>query len=248
MRTYRFVRFLGDRIEAASQEVARTTANAREPVERITSGDGDPHEAVRRAVPRTVANHVDGTSKAAARFRAVSVTTDGDTASESNTDPDLGIVFHASVPDFELVTGLVAKTVDARALADPEYSLAEMNESEALDRLLTITADAFVLVVGERRVHVVPAQSVAALTDPQRRQSPHRDLYSRQLGRTFEEFAEGFIGDATIAPDLSAADSRAVTERKLRTWAEDNDLKQALAIRVTATTGETEATLQDFVE
>ncbi|UWG48215.1 hypothetical protein HSRCO_1937 [Halanaeroarchaeum sp. HSR-CO] len=248
MRTYRFVRFLGDRVEAASQEVARNTSDSREPVERITSGDGDPHETVRRAVPRTIANHVDGTSKSAARFQAISVTSDADTETASQTDPDLGVVFHASVPDFEQVTGLVAKTVDARALADPEYSLAEMNESEALDRLLAITADAFVLVVGERRVHVVPAQSVAALTDPQRRQSPHRELYSRQLGRTFEEFTEGFIGDVTIAPDLSAADSRAETERKLRSWAEETDLKQALAIRVTATTGETEATLQDFVE
>ncbi|MFW6458791.1 MAG: hypothetical protein ACOCY6_05210 [Halodesulfurarchaeum sp.] len=248
MRTHRFVRFLGDRVEAASREVAKTAADTRAPTEQITGGGGAPHETVRRALPRTVANHVDGTSKSAARFRAISVTTDIETDTTNGTDSDLGVVFHASVPDFEQVTGLVAKTVDARALADPEYSLAEMNESEALDRLLDVTADAFVFVVGERRVHVVPAQSVAALTDPERRQSPHRELYSRQLGRTFEEFAEGFIGDVTIAPDLAGTDTRADTERKLGTWAADLKLEQALAIRVTATVEETEATLQDFLE
>lgn len=247
MRTYRLVRFLGDRIEAASQEIARNAAASREPVERITSGDGDPHGIARRALPRTIATHVDGARKAAAKFGAISVTTDADSGAETTTNPDLGVIFHVSVPDFELVTGLVAKTVDARALADPEYSLAEMNESEGLDRLVDITADAFVFVVGDDRVHVVPAQSVAALTDPQRRQTPHRDLYSRQLGRTFEEFAEGFIGDVTIAPDLATADSRAETERILREWASGYDLRQALAIRVTATSEKTEATLQDFV-
>ena len=145
------------------------------------------------------------------------------------------------------MSALVAKTVDATALQDPEYSLAEMGESASLDRLLEVTADAFVFVVGESRVHVVPAQSIAALTDPQQRRRPHRDLYSRQLGRTFEEFAEGFVGDSTIAPTLNATDSRAETERTLRAWADRYDLAQVVSIEVTATSEETAATLQDFV-
>ncbi|AKH97960.1 hypothetical protein [Halanaeroarchaeum sulfurireducens] len=242
MRTYRFVRFLGDRVEAASRDIAANAATSREPAERLTGDQGDPHEAVRRALPRTVATHVDGASRAQTRFRATTVATDDSTA----IDPDLGVLIHVSVPDFEQVTGLVAKTVDARALGDPEYSLAETNESEALDRLLAITADAFVFVVGEQRVHVVPAQSVASLTDPQKRQTPHHDLYSRQLGRTFEELAEGFLGDGRISPSLSETDSRSETKRKLRSWAADNDLEQALALRVTATEKDVEATLQDF--
>ncbi|MFW5919627.1 MAG: hypothetical protein ACOCSF_05455 [Halanaeroarchaeum sp.] len=241
MRTYRFVRFLGDRVEAASQRVASMAEESRGP-EAPLATDDDPHRAVRRTLPRVVAETLDGAAKHQVRIRAMTSGT-----GEDEPGAGLGIVFQVSVPDFEQVSALVARTVDATALDDPEYSLAEMNESESLDRLLALTADAFVFVVGDERVHVVPAQSVASLTDPQKRRTPHRDLYSRQLGRTFEEFAEGFVGDTTIAPDLTAAATRSETEQRLGTWASENGLGHVLAIRVSASAEETEATLGDFV-
>lgn len=246
MRTYRFVRFLGDRVETASRAVAASAKQSRTPEARLAAGDEDPHQTVRRTLPREITDTLDGAKKHSVRFRATTARTDATSDISSNREGGLGVVFHVSVPDFEQVSALVAKTVDASALDDPEYSLAEMNESASLDRLLAITADAFVFVVGAERVHVVPAQSVAALTDPQKRRTPHRDLYSRQLGRTFEEFAEGFVGDTSIAPDL-ATTTRTETEQRLRTWATENDLGQVLAIRVSASTEETEATLEDFV-
>jgi hypothetical protein len=247
MRTYRFVRFLGDRVETASQAVATSARESRTPEERLADGDDHPHETVRRTLPREIAESLDGTAKQSVGFRATTARTDATSGSSTDADNGLGVVFHVSVPDFEQVSALVAKTVDASALDDPDYSLAEMNESASLDRLLAITADAFVFVVGVERVHVVPAQSVAALTDPQKRRTPHRDLYSRQLGRTFEEFAEGFVGDTSIAPDLGTTTTRTETEQRLRSWAAENGLDQILALRVSASTEETEATLEDFV-
>ena len=246
MRTYRFVRFLGDRVETASRAVATTAKESRTTEERLADGDEDPHQTVRRTLPREIAESLDGATKQSIRFRATTARTDTTSGISPDRDRGLGVVFHVSVPDFEQVSALVAKTVDASALDDPDFSLAEMNESASLDRLLAITADAFVFVVGADRVHVVPAQSVAALTDPQKRRTPHRDLYSRQLGRTFEEFAEGFVGDTSIAPDLRTT-TRTETEQRLRSWAAENDLGQVLAIRVSATTEETEATLEDFL-
>lgn len=248
MRTHRFVRFLGDRVAEASRDIADTVAATRQPAERITSEDGDPHERVRRALPRTIDAHVDGTEKGSTRFRSMVVTSDPSPTKPGSTKPDLGVVIHVTVPDFEMVSAMVAKTVDAPALDDPEYSLAEQIESSSLGRLLDITPDAFVFVVDERGVHVVPVQAVTGVTDPHRRRTPHRDLYSRHLGRTFEEFAEGFIGDTTVAPALERADSRPDTERRLRSWAESNDLRRVLEIQVSATANETEATLQEYVD
>ncbi|MFB6081488.1 MAG: hypothetical protein ABEJ67_01575 [Halanaeroarchaeum sp.] len=244
MRTYRFVRFLGDRVEIASRDVAATAEQARSATERLpSSDDADPHGLVRRELPRTIAGAVDGHQKGPTRLSATTVTVAEDRPPGS---PELGVVVQVSVPDFEHVNAMVATAVDGRALADPEFSLAESNESAALDRLLAITADAFVLVVTDQRVQVVPAQSVVAMTDPSMRQRPHRELYARRLGRTVEEFAEGFVGDSTVAPDLSASDARSETVSAVRTWAETNDLAQVLWIGV-AVEDESAATLRDFV-
>lgn len=243
MRTYRFVRFLGDRVAVASREIAATAEHARSPAERLPGDEGaDPHGLVRDELPRAIVGAVDGASKGASTLSAASVTVE-----ESGPRSELGVVFQVSVPDYEHVNAMVAKTVDARALADPEFSLAEATESEALDRLLSITADAFVFVVADERVQVVPAQSVAALTDPAMRETPHRDLYARRLGRTVEEFAEGFVGDSRIAPALSATDSRAETERRLREWASERSLERVLWLAVDVEETEEAATLRDFV-
>ncbi|MFB6148165.1 MAG: hypothetical protein ABEJ48_00730 [Halobacteriales archaeon] len=247
MRTYRFVRFLGDRVGEASRDVATALNDARTRDERLTSGDRDPHERVRRELPRSIAVHVDGTEKRLAEFRAKIHAPEGQPANSRDEGGDLGVVVHASLPDFEQITAILAKTVDGRALTDPEYSLAEVTESTALEQLLALTADAFVFVVGDERVHVVPAQGVATLTDPARRKTPHRALYSRQLGRFFEEFAEGFVGDGGLAPDLSTVGSPDETNRRVLSWAESHDIERVLTIQVSTRTEETEATLRDFV-
>lgn len=248
MRTYRFVRFLGDLVETASREVAATADHARDTDEQLPGGERTDHnERVRRALPRTVASHLNGARKGPAALSAMTVVMDEQSPRAGDTTPDLGVVYHASVPDYEQVTAMVAKVVDARVLDDPEYSLAETNESAAIDRLLSITSDAFVFVVADRRVQVVPAQSVRALTSPAKRQTPHTELYTRRLGRTFEEFVEGFVGDATIGPSLSASDSRADVGTTIRDWAAEHQLKQVLFVGLEATEDEGEATLQDFV-
>lgn len=246
MRTYRFVRFLGDRVETASREVAATAAHAPAADEQLPSGDApDPHATARRELPRAVVANVDGATKGATRLSASTVSVgDGD---DDPTAPELGVVYHAAVPDFEYTNALVATTVAARGLEDPAYSLAESNASRALDRLRSITADAFVFVVGERRVHAVPAQAVAALTDPAMRQVPHRVLYARRFGRTVEEFAEGFLGDARVAPALEMEADWTETERRLRAWGADHDLRQVLYIEVEAAHDGMDATLREFV-
>ncbi|MFB6069960.1 MAG: hypothetical protein ABEJ76_02965 [Halanaeroarchaeum sp.] len=248
MRTYRFVRFLGDRVAAASREVAATTEHERNPEERLPAEAAtDPHARVRHELPRAVVGAVDGETKGATTLSATTVSLEDREGGPATPAPELGVVIQASVPDFEHVNAMVARTVHADALADPEYSLAEERESEALDRMLAVTADAFVFVVTGQGVEVVPAQSIAALTDPKRRQHPHRDLYARRLGRTVEEFAEGFLGDATIAPGLSATDERSETESALREWADRYDLSRVLWIGIDVADGEEPSTLRDFV-
>lgn len=248
MRTYRFVRFLGDRVEEASQAVAANLKETRSPDERLMSDDEDPHRRVRRELPRAIASHVDGTSKRNAEFRARTVAPDGRSTESTNVDRDMAVIVHASVPNFEQVSAILAKPVDVQALKDPEFSLAEIQESASLERMLSLTADAFVFVVGEKRVHVVPAQSVAALTDPIKRKTPHRELYSRQLGRFFEEFAEGFVGDGRLAPDLSRDDSRADADSRILSWAESHGIGRVVLISVSMQSEETEATLRDFAD
>lgn len=248
MRTYRFVRFLGDRVAAASREIAATTRDEGTPTERLDAGDDSPHAHVRRELPQVVASHLDGATKGPTRIEAETISIADRPRERTDTSPDLGIVYHAHLPDFELSSAMVAKVVDGGVLEDPEFSLAEATESEALDRLLGLTADAFVFVVTEASVQVVPAQAVASLTDPAARRRPHRTLYSRGLRRTVEEFAEGFVGDGGLAPTAGSAADDPEADAGVREWAIAHDISGVLHVRVESQAAEAAPTLQDFVE
>jgi hypothetical protein len=258
MRAYRFVRFLGDTVEAVGRELSDATADlAREIDAGQLPTEVEPADAfaerVSREFPRRVQSRLDGAEKGGVAFTARVVSGGHDAAEnrarEASPTTDLGIVLAVDLPDYSLTTAMLA---DCRTWATPtereRYDTDGL--ADAAGSMLDRTADAFVLALPvDGGVAVVPAAAIAAVDaagEPVPATFPH-DLYARSAGRFVEEFAEGFVGDGAIAPDVSASMAWEEVDLELRAFQREFGVRDVLYLSVSVADEGSVPTLGDFV-
>ncbi len=211
---------------------------------------------VERELPRRLARHVDGAAGGgvafAARVASPASPAGGErtVGSRSSSDhrsdggPDLGVLLCVDLPEYAVTTGVVAavRSFASRSAADRHDAT---GLADAAERLLASTRDAFVfaLPVGGT-VRVVPATAVAGIAaagEPVPETFPDA-LYSRSVGRFFEEFAECFVGDRALADAVAGLADR----EGIRAFQRDTGVRDVLVVEVSASAGPTDAKLTDF--
>ena len=133
------------------------------------------------------------------RWSAKTLTDRGRGSQEAQYGADFMGVFEASLPEYTTRKGFLAQAKLIRPRA--RIQLAEFNRlQEQCDRMLSTSPDSYVFVYSADGISVVPASAVLGLT------VRSLDLlYSRSVGRFFEEHFTSFIGDRRIAsPSIDA--------------------------------------------
>lgn len=235
---------LGSAVEDAGREVCALASERRarrENGELPTGSEpgGEVGGGLERELPRRLARRVDGAAARGVEFAAQVA------SPEQATDdgPDLGVVLCVALPEYAVTTAFVAdiRSVAVGDATDP----GDRGLADAAERALAVTPDAFVLAfpVGGR-VRVVPAAAVAGVAaagEPVAEAVPDA-VYSRSVGRFFEEFAEGFVGDRRLASRVDAPDDR----DGLRAFQRETGVRDVLVVGVSATAEPTDAKLSDF--
>lgn len=256
MRAYRFVRFLGEAVDAVGRELGDV---ARDLAREIDAGqlptEREPADAfaerVSRELPRRVQSRLDGAQKGGVEFvaRVVAGSDAAAGSGESVANADLGIVLAIDLPEYRLTSAVLA---DCRTWANPtardRYDATGL--AGVCERMLAHTVDSFVFALPvDGGVSVVPASAVAAVADagePVPATFPH-ELYARSAGRFVEEFAEGFVGDGSIAPDVSAGMAWEETDLELRAFQREVGVRDVLYVEVSGAEDGAVPTLGDFV-
>jgi|GEM_PF-3992577 len=244
MRRHRFVRLLGSAVEEAGREVGALASERRARDGHAGLETGRESAAgvaggLAREVPRRLARHVDGAADGGVAFSA-------HVASPASppTGPDLAVLLCVDLPEYAVTTGAVAvvRSFASRSATD-RYDAAGL--ANAAEWMLDVTQAAFVLAVPVGgTVRVVPAAAVAgiaAVGEPVPETFPDA-LYSRSVGRFFEEFAECFVGDRTLAEPVGGAHDRG----GIRAFQKRTGARDVLVVEVSATTDPTDAKLTDF--
>jgi hypothetical protein len=243
MRRRRFVRLLGSAVEDAGRDVGALASERRA---RYENGDLAPGgesaaeaERVTRELPRRLARHVDGAAGGGVAFSARVASPE-----LPAEGPDLGVLLCVDLPEYAVTAGVVAevRSLASRSATD-RYDAAGL--AETAEGMLATTADAFVLAlpVGGT-VRVVPAAAVAGIAgagDPVPETFPDA-VYSRSVGRFFEEFAECFVGDRALADAVDGADDR----DGIAAFQRETGVRDVLVLEVSATAEPTDAKLTDF--
>jgi len=116
----------------------------------------------------------------------------GPNAQEPRTGADVAGILDVELGNYRIKKGFLAQ---AKIAPDRGFTRGEFTRLHGQCRtMLQITPDSYVLIYFETAIRVFPAVSVLATQD--RRLS---DIYSRSLGRFFEEHFKSFIGDARLA-------------------------------------------------
>ena len=127
------------------------------------------------------------------RWSAKTLTDRGRGAQEARFGADFVGVFEASLPEYSTRKGFLAQAKLVRP--HTRIPVAEFNRLQAqCDRMLSISPDSYVFLYSGDGISVLPASAVFGLTERS------LDLiYSRSVGRFFEEHFSSFIGDRAIS-------------------------------------------------
>jgi hypothetical protein len=199
----RVVRFLGNRVESACEGIdplAESLPESDPEVGTLAGPEADPDPGpgparLARQVADRVAGAVDGAQKGEVAFDARVEPLDGDGAGDT-----LAVVFRADLEAYAVSKGVLVRCVTPRTDSPPGWFDTE-GLGAAVGDLRAATTDTVVLFGPvEGSVRVAPAAAVGALADDRERVPPRfpAALYSKSLGRFFEEFMECFIGDWTV--------------------------------------------------
>lgn len=187
------MRFLGDHVESGCRNLDPVAEGFGEGVDPGRS----PSNRLTRQVADAIAVSLDGAHKGDVEF----------TTRVHERDADVPLLAVAFAVDFADYT--VSKAVLVRCAAPGPDSAPGWVDPTGLtgdvDAMLGATADSFVFVgPSDGAVRVVPAAAVSALSGPDGVPGSFlSSVYSKSLGRFFEEFLECFIGDWGVPPDVS---------------------------------------------
>lgn len=232
-RDREFVRALGERAERAGRETA-TVAEMLVAESERAGGPADAAPAlarrIRRELPRRLADAIDGSGKNGVEFHARWLALDDHRGESMPGGANLGIVFEARLPNYQVVTGALVRAATVGSF--PGGYAADLPAAAA--SMLERTPASFVFafpVAGALKV--VPANAVAAVANDGK---PLPDdftgrLYARSVGRFFEELVECFVGDHRLVADVH---SREGAGRQLAAFGEAHGLEHVLHVGVRA--------------
>lgn len=131
------------------------------------------------------------------RWRAKTLTFQGQHAQETRYGADFVGVLEINIPGFSVQKGFLAQA----KRVEPSQYISE-REFHAMrdqcDKMLALSPDAFVFLYSKNAISVVPALSVCSVDG----WNPH-ELSSRSVARFYEEHFQCFIGDRRIsAPSI----------------------------------------------
>lgn len=142
----------------------------------------------------------------------------GPKTAESEYGADFAILLDIKVEGFTLKKGFFCqakKEGDGITINDEQYTTVKFslnNEFKRLqkqvDNMLQITPDSFVLIYGIEEFLMVPASSVAGLSNT-------GSLYSKRIAEFFEEFLMCFIGDTRLTDDSVSWESLKKSSNKI---------------------------------
>jgi hypothetical protein len=152
-------------------------------------------------------------------WRAKTLTDRGRNSQERRYGADFLGVANIDLPGLSVSKGFLAqaKLIEPGAYISPsDYERMQ----KQCDDMLRLSPDSFVFLYSASGIRVVPAITIASCE----KINPH-DLYSRSIGRFFEEHFSCFIGDRAIStPNIEA----------LEAIARDYQARSALALSATA--------------
>lgn len=132
-------------------------------------------------------------------WRAKTLTDRGPNSQEKRFGADFMGVVSIKLPGLSVNKGFLAQA----KLIQPGENI-RIKDFERMqgqcEQMLRLTADSFVFLYSSENIRIVPAVTVASCE----RINPH-DLYSRSVGRFFEDHFSCFVGDRKIhAPDIDS--------------------------------------------
>lgn len=207
MQSYRFVRFLGQEVEAVGDEIEEI---AQEIVEEYEQGELPSErevnpviaDRIKKQLLRRLGERLDGWEKDGIEFFARVLSSQKEGSEESVTGADLAIVFETDLPDYQVSKSVLvqSKTLRSRSVSN-QFNTQELGGE--VDRMLDCSSDSFVFVFPVNgSIKVIPAFAIKAITnagEPIPSRFPE-ELYTKSIGRFFEELAECYIGDHRIVP------------------------------------------------
>lgn len=248
MRAHRFVAYFGSAVATAGQAVAEAAHVEYDHRGGLAAQDADtPSERVGHELLRQIARELDATERGEVTFTGRAL---APVRPEKRATPtpggDLGILFQVDIPGYSTSTALIAKSVYAPAM---DAGTEEIDGAALRDRLhaqIETSPSMYLLLVEDAGVRVVAGQAVAGITDPITRTAVRERVYAKSLGRFAQEFAEGFLGDPSLAAGFRYPDGSEDLDHELRTWAAEHDLQGAVLIRVTRSPNREPSSLRDF--
>lgn len=248
MRGYRFVDFLGSQFDAAGRAVAESALVEFDHSGGLKSSDSDtPNERVGFELLRQVARRLDGTERNRIRIDARSLAPLSEKSTPKTGGGALGLIYRSSLPEFEYQSAVVAES-HYRPQFESGKATDDLGlEKGRLDEWLETTPAAYLLVVEESNVRVLPGSAVAGLTAPLDGETIAEQLYTKSLKRFTEGFAEGFYGDPRIAEEFRFRDTSADLEDACRAWADEYGLQAVLVVHIKPVPNREPSSLRDFV-
>lgn len=233
LRDHEFVRHLGDRAERAGREIA-TAADVLVAESDRDDGSADPTlgRRVRQELPRRLAEAIDGDEKNGVEFRSRWLSPDDADEREPTSGANLGIVFEARLPNFQVATAALVRTAAGESMPG-RFHGGDLAADAA--RMLERTPASFVFVFPVAgRLRVVPANAIVAVANdgkPLPVDFSER-LYARSLGRFVEELIECFVGDHRLARGVAEPQSWEQKRRELLAFGHEQALESVLYLGV----------------
>lgn len=176
---YRAVREAGRQIAGAADRA----------VEALRQGRVEQEPAMTDRLLGAIEESLHGDNTHGIRWSAKTLTDRGRGAQERRFGADFMGVLNIDLPDYRVAKGFLAQA----KLVRNGRSVDRAELERQCERMLNLSPASFVFLYSHSGIAVVPAIAVVASSvDP-------RELYTRSVGRFFEEHLECFVGDRAIA-------------------------------------------------
>lgn len=249
MKQYRFIRGLGTVVGGVGGEVENIferVAAEYEPREPPSEREENPAigDRIETELLQRIQGRLDQWEKDGVEFQTCVLSAENKNSGKSVTSVDLAIVFEADLPEYKVSKAVLVQSNTWRSRSSKGQFDTTHLEAK-IDYMLGLSSDSFLFVYPvDGSVKVVPAVSVKALFnagEPIPSNYP-QGLYTKSIGRFFEELAECYIGDHEIMPWTE--EPLGWNKPTLQAFIDERQIDTLLYIA--AQNDEPEATLKDF--
>ena len=249
MRAYRFVAFLGAEVADAGRSVAASAHVEFDHSGGLAAEEADtPSERVGRELLRRIARRLDSTDHGNVEFsaRALAPVRPEERAT-SSPGGDVGFLLHIDLPGFDHRSALIGKSIYEPSIRDGTLAGVGDELRTRIDSRLESTPSTFLFLISDTGVRVVSGSAAVAIEDRLDHQALTEMVYSKDLGRFAQDFAEGFVGDPRLTEGIRYPNESSNVDQEIRAWATEYDVQGVLFVRVSLAPNREPASLRDFV-